>query len=94
MHTLYSTLKRIICVATVMRQQHILNRDSRVTLHVLSSCMMYWLTASQEELRSGVEIGGGFLLVWLQCNSSVTLVLVLVCSDTELCALGVLIRRD
>lgn len=93
MHTLYSTLKRIICVATVMRQQHILNRDSRVTLHVLSSCMMYRLTASQEELRSGVEIGG-FLLVWLQCNSSVTLVLVLVCSDTELCALGVLIRRD
>lgn len=55
MHTLYSTLKCIICVATVMRQQHILNRDSRVTLHVLSSCMMYRLTASQEELRSGVS---------------------------------------
>lgn len=48
MHTLYSSLKCGICVAIVMRQQHILNRDSRVTLHVLSSCMMYWQTASSQ----------------------------------------------
>lgn len=59
MHTLYSTLKCIICVATVMRQQHILNRDSRVTLHVLSNCMMYWLTASQEEPRRIKKWSGG-----------------------------------